>query len=267
MIRDCKPDGLALLVRPESACTALMRVCLAHGMPFMVEKPPTPDAATHRELIQAVGDLTHIVAYNRRHAPYITQARTWMQGEDLQCVTAMFTRHRRREHDFTTTAVHAIDTARFLAGDDLVALDLSLHHTGEACNFFLNGWTADNIRVDILITPDTASAVEHYILRGTQRTVIARFPHPSLMDVPGGVEYHEENQMVQRLTHADFDCTPDDLPGLGGVRGEHEVFIKALNGEAVPGATLAATLQTQIIREELGRMITRGETRSRVCFE
>ena len=46
----------------------------------------------------------------------------WLADQPIQSITCTFSRYRRRDPDFTTTAVHGIDAVRFLAGSDYAKL-------------------------------------------------------------------------------------------------------------------------------------------------
>lgn len=257
MLRQVRPDGVLVLVPPEAASTAIERVG-AHRIPFLTEKPPAPDTVSHRRLIDRVGDLPHIVAYNRRHSPYVRQAKAWMDGRSIQSVTVLFSRYQRREPDFTTTAVHAIDTAWYLAGGDLATVRVEAAPAGQAISYFVSGWTRTGVRLDILMTPDTASAIEHYIVRSAARTVVVSYPQLQMMDVPGYVELHEQNRIVSRMSAVEFGIDAKDFPALGGILGEQETFCKMLRGEVRPDSTLAGTLQTQQVREALRQLLDKG---------
>ncbi len=257
MLDACRPDGVAILV-PPPVTPSVIALAAERGIPFLTEKPPATTAAEHARLIDKVGGLPHVVGYNRRHAPYMLRARDWLAGQPIQSVTALFSRHRRLDPDFSTTAVHAIDAVRFLAGDELARLRIEVAPAGRAANYFLAGWTAGGTRIDLLITPDTASAAEHYVVRSADRTAVVAFPMSRMIDLPGGVELHEANRVAARLGPGDFGLAPDDLPGLGGILGEHELFCRAVRGQAAADSTLAATLGTQRVREELYRLVQLG---------
>ncbi|MCG3179838.1 MAG: hypothetical protein BIFFINMI_02184 [Phycisphaerae bacterium] len=253
MLDRCRPDGVVLLLPPPATAGMIARVA-ARGLPFLTEKPPAPDAATHRDLIARVGGLAHLVGYNRRHAPYLTRAREWLAGRAIQAVTVLFTRHRRREPDFSTTAVHAIDTGLFLTGDRPRQLDLACRTAGVVRNLFVSGWSAGGARIEIAVLPDTASAMEHYCVASSDRSVRIAYPQSNMHDLPGFVELHEGNRVVERLGPGDFGLNDDDLPGLGGIATEHELFARALAGGAAVESTLAATLATQQVRDAFGRL-------------
>jgi hypothetical protein len=265
MLLTVRPDAAGLAVPCELSAEFCAQAAAAR-VPFLVEKPPAPSGNAHRRLIDTVGALPHVVAYNRRHAPYIVQAMAWLRGRVIQSVTVLFSRHKRREADFTATAVHAIDTGLFLAGGELHELDLAVTPANGIYNYFINGSMQSGAHLDIQITPDTASAVEHYILRAADRTVYVAFPQPGVMDAPGYVELHEKNRVTERKGPADFGLAADDLPGLGGIVGEYEALLQVLEGRPVV-STLRNTLATQIVREELGRMLTGGKTHHSLKIE
>ncbi len=122
----------------------------------------------------------------------------------------------------------------------------------------MTGWTHAGVRLDVLITPDTASAVEHYVVRSAERTVFLSFPQKQMMDLPGVVELHESNRVVSRMSAAEFGMDATDFPTLGGILAEQTTFCGMLRGEARATSTLAGTLQTQQVREALSHLLGQG---------
>jgi hypothetical protein len=179
----------------------------------------------------------------------MTRAAAWMSGETPQWVAVAFSRTRRREPDFSTTAVHALDTALFLAGGGLVRARIEMTRCGEARNSFLSGWTRRGVRVEVAVTPDTGTREEHYIVRGLNRSARIAFPHWNMHDYPGYVELHESGRLVARESAADFGIDPADSDILGGILAEHELFLKLLGGAGTSVSTLATALETQRLRE------------------
>ncbi|MCW8130371.1 MAG: Gfo/Idh/MocA family oxidoreductase [Planctomycetota bacterium] len=257
MIEAVRPDGVAVLVPPAAAAAVLEQV-IARRVPFLTEKPPAHSAAAQRKLIAAAAGLTHVVAYNRRHCAYMQQAKEWLAGRALQAVQTHFSRYNRIEEDFTDTAVHGLDATRHLAGDDLAEARIEVAPGARARNFFITGWTKSGTRIEISITPDTASACEHYTVRSAARTVVLAFPMNGMIDLPGRVELHEDNRVVARKSAADFGIDPADQPVLAGILAEHRVFCQALRGQTQPFSTLASTLQTQEIRDAIYPLLARG---------
>ncbi len=255
MLREVDCDGVVLLLPPAGMPQAI-RLAVRYGKPFLCEKPPSTDTSTHCELIEEVGDLPHLVAYNRRHSPFITKACEWLQGQELVSLTTHFSRYRRSDKDFTTTAVHAIDTARCLGGD-IGEYRVETQRCAGVVNYYVNGWFVNGARFDILLTPWTASAEEHYIVRGVERTVFVAFPTPGVFDGDGCVEYRSDNRVIQRLRAGDFGIAADDWPRLAGIDAEHRSFLKVLENGTVAESNLVTTLQTQEIRAALRAALSR----------
>src|SRR5215470_6790583 len=87
----------------------------------VVEKPLGASIDQARKLLQASLDTgtPNMVSVNRRFMPLLTRGMKWAQeAGPLHYVRATMLRHARTESDFLqTTAIHAIDTVRFVGGD------------------------------------------------------------------------------------------------------------------------------------------------------
>jgi predicted dehydrogenase len=261
MLAGASPDGLAILV-PPAVTPVIIDQCIERGLPFLAEKPPATDSGTHRRLLGKVGRLPHIVAYNRRHAPYVRKALDWMDGAPLQAVACEFSRYDRRDSDFSATSVHGIDTVQCLAREGFAHVRLEIAPAGETTNCFVSGWTASGVRIELRVQPCVGSAREHYVITSRDRTALVHYPQPGMIDQPGKVELHERNRVVESMTAEHFGLAPDDLPALGGILREHELFAEMLEGRAAAWSTLATSLPTQIIRERLAAMIRAGGRRA-----
>jgi hypothetical protein len=72
------------------------------------------------------------------------------------------------------------------------------------------------------------------------------------------VEARRDKTRIQRFGPAELRLDAADQPLMAGIYGEHLAFARALGGGAPAESTLAATLQTQLIREELKKAIDTG---------
>jgi predicted dehydrogenase len=250
-----KPDGLIILVKPEVTPVLIDRA-IELRIPFLAEKPPATSAAVHRRLMERAKGLPHVIAYNRRFTPFAAKARQWIAGQTVQFVEGGMSRFRRREADFTDTAVHSIDAALFLAGSRIVEARVEAARKDAILNLFITAWTADNGRVQLAFTPDSASTEEEYALRGTRRS--ARIAHPLRGVDAGRVRLFEDNSLRHDLAASDFGMAPDDWPALSGILAEDQNFIDVLEGRSPSLSTLDDTLNTQILREAFGGMPADG---------
>jgi predicted dehydrogenase len=241
-----RPEGLVILVKPDVTPRLIQRA-IDLRIPFLSEKPPSPSVAVHRTLMEGAKGLPHVIAYNRRFTPYAAKAKEWLAGQPLQSVEAAMGRFRRREADFTDTAVHAIDAALFLAGSRVVEARVEIARKDTIVNLFMTAWTAGNCRIQLVVTPDSASTEEEYSVRATARS--ARVSHPLRGVDAGRVRLFEENALRHDLSARDFGMAEDDWPSLSGILAEHHAFLELLEGKRPSPATLEDTLNTQILRE------------------
>lgn len=258
MLDRATPDGVVLLVS-TAAMPGMIELAAGRRIPFLCEKPPATDTDAHRRLIDAVGDLPHLVAYNRRHAPCVRDAADWLSGHAIQLVTAAFCRHRRLDPDFSTTAVHAIDAVRVLAGGRFAELRIVVASAGDVRNFYIDGFAAGGARVSLQITPNVGRKSEHYTLHAADRSAGVSFPHPNTDYGDWLVELIERDRVARRITAADYGVAADDWPVLAGIAAEHEAFTAILSGGAPAASTLTDCLQTQQVRAKLRDLAGGGE--------
>jgi myo-inositol 2-dehydrogenase / D-chiro-inositol 1-dehydrogenase len=244
MLASERPDGLIILVKPD-ATPHLIQTAIDRRLPFLTEKPPATSVSVHQRLMEAAGDLPHVIAYNRRFTPYVAKAREWIDQRSLQSVEASLCRFRRLDADFTSTAVHAIDAALFLAGSRVAEARIEAVRRDSVTNLFLSAWTVDNCHISLVVTPNSGFNDEEYTLRTTSRN--ARVVHPQDDKHTGRVCLFEDGQLREDLSARDIGM--EDLPSVSGIVGEQRHFIGLLEGRCASMATLRDTLNTQIIRE------------------
>lgn len=119
-----------LIQEPVDACVTVMPVeriaevgsmLLQRGVPCVVEKPLGASLAEVERLALVARETgtTHMVSVNRRFIPYLNRASQFVnENGGPRYVRATMARHARDESDFiSTTAIHAVDALRHLAGE------------------------------------------------------------------------------------------------------------------------------------------------------
>ena len=242
-------DAISIL-SPVHITESLIEVAAKSRLPFITEKPPVSTAAKQRELITLVADLPHVVAYNRRFAPYMKIAHDWMANESLQSVSASFSRHRRRDKPFSNTFVHGLDALLSFTGrvDSLQAM---ITEKDDVINLSMQVWSKENILGHLLVTPNAGVGLEHYQVRSATRYVDIAFPQFGMYDLPGSVSCFENNVCVSTTSAVDLDIAKDDMAELGGIINEYKHLVEVVSGGVSSRSTLSKTLQTQEIREFL----------------
>jgi predicted dehydrogenase len=94
---------------------------LERGVPCVIEKPLGASLAEVESLARVAGETgtPHMVSVNRRFIPYLNRAVRFVnENGGPRYVRATMARHARDESDFiSTTAIHAVDALRHVAGE------------------------------------------------------------------------------------------------------------------------------------------------------
>ena len=129
-----KPDACVSVMPMEKIGEVGIKL-LQRGIACVLEKPLGTSLPEIERLARVARDTQtpHMVSVNRRFMPYLNQARSWMQQHGpLRYVRASQVRHQRSEPDFIwSTAIHAIDGLRHIAGD-VEEFDVTLLRAGKS---------------------------------------------------------------------------------------------------------------------------------------
>lgn len=217
-------NGCIAVVPPEIISELGIKL-LGLGIPCVVEKPLGASLADAQALRDAAiaTKTPNMVSVNRRFMPLLNRAIEWTSHAGrLGYVHCTLARHARREPEFLwATAVHAVDTLRYIAGQvvgfdvrNLRALDGAT--TWNAIDMrFENGISG---RVDVL--PSAGMVEETYDLFGDNFRASVTCPFgPQL-----GWRCFREGQLIQdEMVPAEV---PEDV--VNGCYDEATAFIEAL---------------------------------------
>lgn len=243
-----KPDAVCLNV-PEHLIASMGCQVMQMGYPLLAEKPPGLTVSEIDQLIstaQSTGAI-HQVAFNRRHAPLMIELKQMLRGQSIHHINHQFYRVGRTRYDFSTTAIHAIDSIRFLAGCDFQHLRFqyqefpALSETVPVANFFLDGSMTSGASVNMSISPITGVNTETTILHTFERTFIIKFQIGS--ENPGTLQCFEKGKLIIDLNAVDFSRTTDDSI-LNGFENENISFFSAVRAGRQPTDTFASCRQS-----------------------
>src|SRR5882757_5565313 len=218
-----KLDGCIAVV-PVQRISELGIKLLRAEIPCVVEKPlglSIAEASALRDAAEATR-TRNMVSVNRRFMPFLNRAVGWTRSQGpLRCVRCTLARHARREPDFLwATAVHAVDTLRFIAGQVATFDARSLAGLeGETPWYaidlrFENGSLG---RIDVL--PTTGMAEETYDLLGDGFRASVTCP----FGAQRGWRCYKDGQLISEEIAAEV---PEDV--LNGCCDEAAEFIRAL---------------------------------------
>lgn len=255
------PDAVCMLVPPEITCELACQV-LARRFPLLLEKPPgLTTAETDRILAAArASGAPNMVAFNRRMTPLVTVLKSWLikdlSPSHLQHLQYDLCRVGRADPDFSTTAIHGIDTARFLASSDYDRISFHYHplpHAGASvvnilmdCTF-LSGATAQ-----LSFLPLSGAVIERATLHFQDQVFFLHLPAGKGLDGPGSLLTVVNGTLTDKITGPQAAGSEEDFI-LAGFYAENAAFFDAIRNGCLPPNSIESGRQSvqiaQCIRE------------------
>jgi predicted dehydrogenase len=234
MLRQESLDGCITVV-PAEMISKLGIKLLKLGVPCVVEKPMGSSLAEVNALHDsaATSRTLNMVSVNRRFMPFLNRALNWTRSAGpLRYVRCTLARHDRTELEFLwATAIHAVDTLRFIAGDVLMfKLDtMAMPGTSAAwyaINFQFKSGTFG--RIDVL--PTSGMGEETYDLFGDNFRATVTCPFGPRL---GWRAFRDGRQVADEVAGNE----PEDV--LNGCYDEAAAFIRALSSKSTPQPSIA----------------------------
>lgn len=204
MLHTEKPDAVCL-VAPESLTCELACRVFAAGYPLLLEKPPGRNVAELERMIAAAdrAGVANQVAFNRRHLPLLRALKRILAEdfppESIQYLRYDFLRYQRMDEDFSTTAIHGIDTARYLAGSDYLEVAFEYQDfpsiDPHATNIYLQCRMASGAIVRLEFCPIAGVSVERATLHAYDHTFFLNLPMWNGLDMPGQLLHVERGKI------------------------------------------------------------------------
>jgi predicted dehydrogenase len=255
------PDAVVLVVPDVATCELATRV-LEQGYPLLLEKPPGRTPAELDRMAAAADKgghggrpVPHQVAFNRRFAPLVREARdrvaSLRAAAPLQHVHYEMTRVDRRDPDFSTTAIHGIDAVRFLAGSDYARVRFTYAEHPEiapgVADIFLDAVMESGATAHLAFCPTAGVVVERATIHARGHTLLLQIPMWGGFDSPGHLWHFEGGGLK-----ADSSGSPGAEPyALGGFYAEYEAFLGDLAAGRTPSPSLRECLQSVAVAERI----------------
>jgi predicted dehydrogenase len=236
-----KPDAVVAAV-PPPITPSVASLVLKLGYPLLLEKPPGLSPIELEQLMAAgkEGKARAQVGFNRRYMPVVRRAMAILDGtlsaETVGRIDYEMIRYDRWDADFSTTAVHAIDAALYLARSPFQVAKIRYHpqRSGErvATDVFIDAECVSGTQVQIKIMPVSATNSESVRIDGVGQSIKLRIPISPNSQGDGCVEHWRADALVE--TSSDRDCGPVDRLG---VLGETQAFLNSVRtgAEFSPG--------------------------------
>ncbi|MGN1058956.1 MAG: Gfo/Idh/MocA family oxidoreductase, partial [Clostridia bacterium] len=240
MLDEERPDAVSIIV-PVHLTEKITTDILKRGYPIITEKPPGINAEETKLIAEASrsADKLAVVAFNRRYAPAIHKAKKVIceNFKDISSIYYTMQRCRRIFEDFSTTAIHAIDAVRYMAGCDYKTVDISYvpvyGFENEFPNVYLTCEMKSGARVRIDFSVSGGALQESFIVNGTDNTIVAHIPVDT--DKSGSFKYYsykgDSQESAKPVINDTFD---EDMPFFigQGFYGENEYFLNLIKKDS-----------------------------------
>ena len=255
-----RPQAVSLLTPPDRTAELAIDL-LRQGIALLLEKPPGL-TRSQVESIHAAALETgtpHLVAFNRRFTPLaqsLVQALgAAFQPGDIQYLHYEMARVGRADPDFSTTAIHGIDAAAFLAGSPYQHVDFRYQpfpDLGETvANVFMDCLFESGARAHLAFCPVSGALTERATLFLRDHAFYLRLPlNSGGVDHPGSLLHLEKGRKVLEITGPEAAGGVEDWL-LNGFYAENAAFLDALRAGRRPPGGLETTLQSVAIMEAL----------------
>lgn len=246
MLRIEKPDAVSLIV-PVHLTEQMSIKLLEAGIPVILEKPP----GMNREQTLRMMDVAartgtfHQVAFNRRYMPMIRKFRELRQSCHPHLWQYDFYRCGRKDADFSTTSIHAIDTVRFLAGQnyETVRFEYLSNPAGDEYvpTILLDAVFRDGQKASITFVPASGISAERCIMHGANEMISATLPYHggTSLDGSGSILYTRNHKLLFR---EDSPEAEEDFVS-NGFYGENVRFLECVQKGIRPVDDIASGLQ------------------------
>jgi len=257
-----RPDAVCLVVPVHLTVDLGVRI-LERSFPLLTEKPPGLDRDECLRLIAAAekSGAPNQVAFNRRYMPIVSALKKrlaeFAPGE-IQTILYDFFRIGRCDADFSTTAIHGIDTVKFLAGADYRHVRFYYREYPEL------GPTVADIRLEAEFTSGTAARITFCPVTGAvlERATVNLYDQTFFAYLPMHGGFDHSGRFIHLVRgEVRMDVSGPELAGsdepfvLGGFYGENRAFFDDLRAGRRPRGDIRSGLQSVEIADCIRRRV------------
>ena len=205
MLAECKPDVVSL-ISPVKLTKSLSIALMKLGYHVIMEKPPGLDSGEIMEMIAQAEESKVSVrtCFNRRYTPLIRKLKELLAGKQIYNITYQMYRYNRRDDDFATTAIHAIDVVKDIVGADYESVNFHYqempHVNPTAANFYLDCAFENGAVGQITMVPMGGVVIERITVNVEGESFFVELPFWENLDAPGRLTHMRNGQLVQEIS-------------------------------------------------------------------
>lgn len=246
MLDIIKPDGVVLAVPIELTARLAVKV-LQRRIPLLTEKPPgiTMDEGNAIVAVARAAGVPVSAAFNRRTMPLIETLMKQIEaiGQGIDSVSIEMHRVCRTDPDFSMTAIHDIDLARYLCQSDYRTADIHYHiheDMAPAADIAILAECESGALVSLGFFPMCGTLTERITVRLHEHTLYAELPIYGSSDSPGRIVHYTGNDILDIITGEKYDNPAE----TNGFLGEIASFFEAVRQGKMPGHSVEGSLQS-----------------------
>lgn len=259
MLRRERPDAVCLMAPVDRTCELSCAV-LDMGFPLLMEKPPGLNRSECLAMIAAAekAGVPNQVAFNRRYAPLVCGLKARLEAAfqpvDIQDIRYDFFRVNRRDADFATTAIHGIDTVRFLAGAPYRRVRFGYHELPAlgptVANLHMDCEMVSGATAHLHFCPVTGVIVERATVALFDHTFFVHIPIWKAFDSPGRLQHLVRGELVEDVDGGTIEGA-EEMYMASGFYGENASFLDDLRAGRRPAGDIRSGLQSVEIADAI----------------
>jgi len=252
MLKAEKPNAVSL-VAPYTVIPDIAVDILNMGYPVIMEKPPGATGDDVLKIIEAAekSDVPNQVAFNRRFCPVVSELKNMLasypQGVGIHNLRCIFQRVGRKDPDFFATAIHGIDTLRYIAGCDYKHINFAYQELPElakgVANVYMDCLMESGAVAQLSICPNGGKVIEDFIVTSGNNEFILNMPVWGSLEYPGGLSHFSDNKLVKRVDGSDPQMGEDMLYAFG-FYSENASFLNDVKANRKPTNDICTALQS-----------------------
>jgi myo-inositol 2-dehydrogenase / D-chiro-inositol 1-dehydrogenase len=249
-------DGCVAVV-PVAQISGVGVRLLGRGIACVVEKPLGASLSQARELrdtARATG-TPNMVSVNRRFMPFLNQAMEWTRNTgSLRYVRGTLARNVRREPEFLwTTAVHAVDTLRHVAGP-VASAQIRTMRGGETPWYAMDLRFESGVSGHLDVLPTAGMVEEVYEWMGEGFCVSVTCPFGSQRGWRG---FQDGRLLIEQVETAE-----SSEHVLNGCYDEAAEFIRAVSSKTAPRPSIEEVFPSVELCLALAKHVEEGRAES-----
>lgn len=256
-----KPDVVCIITNEKFTKEISVSV-LKKGFPVLLEKPPGMDREEGTEISNTARQMgiPARVAFNRRYMPLILALKGELKNNQNPIINIDYTlmRVRRRDNDFSTTAIHAIDAVKYIAESEYGEVNFCYNptdydsrivsNTNISCRF-VSGATSN-----IIILPAGGCVIERAVVTLKDYTYFLNLPVWNGLDTPGSLICTHKGDVIKHISGSEL-CDSDEIYITNGFYNENAMFFDQLKS----GKKIKDDIYSAIQSVEIAEFMRKGK--------